>query len=134
MPVVLTYDFDTATADANDRNRINTMFKRLGWENIGGSAWRYPEFTTNHITEDWFNHAIPALMYFRSIVTDRGISVTNYSLDVQSSAGYRSAANIGQGILAQGLITMYNPNTASADGVLSEQRLKDWIGTCASGT
>ena len=53
MPIVLTYElkaFNTAT-----RNRIQSLFERLGWENLGGSSYRYPQLGANQPTEDWFN-------------------------------------------------------------------------------
>ncbi len=43
MPVTITFDIEDASVkDVNDRGRIYAAFQRLGWENIGGSAWRYP--------------------------------------------------------------------------------------------
>ena len=65
MPVTITFDIEDASVqDVNDRGRIYASFQRFGWENIGGSAWRYPALGSQNISEDWFNHVIPALMYF----------------------------------------------------------------------
>jgi hypothetical protein len=132
MPIVFTYDLDTSTVDNDDRMRINLCFKRLGWESIGGSALRYPRFTTTHVTEDWLNHVIPALMYFRSYVSQRDITVTRYSLDVQSSSGYRSGG-AGNPIHSgdDRALRMYAPGVSANVGrMLSEQRLRDWLSAC----
>lgn len=132
MPITLTYDFDTSTVNSNDRNRINLALKRLGWENVGGSAWRYPEFTTDYTLEDWFNHVIPALMYFRSVVNARNITVTKFTLDVSSSSGYRQHT-AGEGVKRAQDIVMY-PQAGAGEAALSEQRLRQWIQACEDAT
>jgi hypothetical protein len=87
MPVVFTFDL-TDYAE-NDHTRIRTAFERFGWQNLGGSAYRYPRLgTQDQPVEDWLNHVIPALMLFRSFILDRSITLKNYTLDVQSSTGY----------------------------------------------
>jgi hypothetical protein len=48
MPVVLTFDIKGATT--SQLNRIQSFFQRFGWENLGGSAYRYPRLGTN---EKW---------------------------------------------------------------------------------
>jgi hypothetical protein len=40
MPVVFT--FDIKGAPSNEYNRIQSFFERFGWENLGGSSYRYP--------------------------------------------------------------------------------------------
>ena len=91
MPVTFSFDIEQASIqDANDRTRIQLAFLRFGWEHIGGSSWRYPELgTQEHPSEDWFNHVIPALMYFRAIVEHSGMNVSKMTLDAHSEAGYR---------------------------------------------
>lgn len=130
MPITFTFDLDQNT-DPNDRTRINLAFRRLGWENIGGSAWRYPKFqprANNHSPEDWFNHVIPALMYFRSIVENKGITVTNFTIDAHSVAGYRGR---GTGNISRGnKIKMCNPGI---DGrKLSSKVLREFVEGCAN--
>jgi hypothetical protein len=94
MPVVLT--FDLADYANNDHTRIRTAFERLGWQNLGGSAYRYPRLgTDDQPVEDWMNHVVPALMLFRSFILDRGITLKRYTLDVQSSAGYIQDGPVG---------------------------------------
>ena len=78
MPITVSFDIETdSIQDANDRTRIQVCFLRLCWEHIGGSSWRYPSLGAQPASEDWFNHVIPALMYFRSIVEHSG-SDTGY--------------------------------------------------------
>lgn len=132
VPVTFTFDFDDATVlDVNDRTRIRECFRRLGWEHIGGSAWRYPTLETEgHPSEDWFNHVIPALMYFRSIVAHAGITVTKFTLDAHSEAGYKLdpfGAHIGQPIQDDQHITMY----PSQEAILSEPRLREFLKDCS---
>lgn len=78
---------------ANDRNRINSCFTRLGWEHIGGTAWRYPALGTMNVSEDWMNHVIPALMYFRSIANHANLRISKFTIDAHSEAGHRGNAN-----------------------------------------
>lgn len=128
MPITLTYDFEESTIeDSNDRNRITSAFKRFGWEHIGGSAWRYPALGTDNTSEDWFNHVIPALMYFRSIVEHAGITVHNFTIDAHSEAGHRGRASppLGEPIAAGADIVLYQVN--SNDGALSEARLRRFV-------
>ncbi|WP_134943481.1 hypothetical protein [Pseudomonas syringae] len=131
MPVTITFDIEDASVkDVNDRGRIYAAFQRLGWENIGGSAWRYPALGTANVSEDWFNHVIPALMYFRSVTEHAGINVYNFTIDAHSEAGYRGRAKpaVGAGIVTSANIAMY----PSAYDALSERRLRSFIGAAAA--
>ena len=136
MPVTLTFDIEEASVtDANDRNRIQVAFLRFGWEHIGGSAWRYPALGAEHPSEDWMNHVVPALMYFRSIVEHSNMNVTKFTLDAHSEAGYRqhAAPPVGEPIAPGNTITMYPPGLAPASElVLSENRLKQFVTDAAS--
>ena len=132
MPITLSFDVEQASIqDSNDRMRMELAFRRLGWEHVGGSSWRYPALGTDeHPSEDWFNHVIPALMYFRSIVSHSGMNVTKFTLDAHSEAGFRSTAAppIGQPIRAAVAITMYPPNLApTTEAILSEARLREFF-------
>jgi len=134
MPITITYDIDDATVqDPNDRTRITACFQRFGWEHIGGSAWRYPALGTANISEDWFNHVVPALMYFRSLVEHAGINVYNFTIDAHSEAGHRGRATppLGEAITAGNLLVMY-PANPTYDGVLSEARLRRFVTNAAS--
>lgn len=130
MPITITYDIDEKSiTDVNDRTRITLCFRRLGWEHIGGSAWRYPSLGTENVSEDWFNHVIPALMYFRSLVCHANLSVYNFTIDAHSEAGHRGRANppLGEPIKQAADMTMY----AYDEAVLSENRLRDFFQACA---
>lgn len=131
MPITVTFDLPQNTA-ANHRNRIRLAFTRLGWETIGGTAYRYPPLNPvpgNALNaEDWFNHVIPALMYMRALIEHRQIQVTNFTIDAFSSTGAR--AGVGPEIQPANAIQM----TATAGAVLSARRLQDWIAACAAAT
>jgi hypothetical protein len=133
MPVTFSFDIEQASiGDPNDRTRIQLAFLRFGWEHIGGSSWRYPELTAQgHPSEDWFNHVVPALMYFRAIVEHSGMNVTKMTLDAHSEAGYRSggaAPAVGQRIQPAATIQMYPPNLGpGTEVILSEARLREFV-------
>lgn len=138
MPVVFTYDFeDTENVDGNDRNRINLAFKRLGWEHIGNSAFRYPKVgsDTEFDSEDWFNHVIPGLMYFRSLVSDRGYTIHRAAIEVQSSAAYSRAGAGATVEKAEDIEMDYDLGvSAQTASHLSETTLQSWIESCAEST
>jgi hypothetical protein len=131
MPITLSFDIEQASVvDPNDRTRLELAFRRLGWDHIGGSSWRYPALGSVHVSEDWLNHVVPALMYFRSLVVHAGLKVTKLSLDAHSEAGYResSIGPIGQAICTPETIALYSPGLASnTEAILSESRLKKFI-------
>lgn len=134
MPITLTFDIDDASVtDSNDRTRIIACFERFGWEHIGGSAWRYPALGTENVSEDWFNHVIPALMYFRSLVNHANLDVYHFTIDAHSEAGHRGRATppIGEPILQAANISMYPTSKAAYDTALSEQRLRTFFQAAA---
>ena len=129
----MTFDIDSASiVDPNDRTRIIACFQRFGWEHIGGSAWRYPALGTANVSEDWFNHVIPALTYFRSLVCHANLDVYNFTIDAHSEAGHRGKAvpPLGQPIKQAAALTLYPANPAYS-AALSEQRLRDFMQACA---
>jgi hypothetical protein len=137
MPITLTFDIDTASiADGNDRTRIIACFERLGWEHVGGSAWRYPALGSENenVSEDWFNQIIPALMYFRSLVEHADLQVSKFTIDAHSEAGHRGNATppLGAPIHHAAHIHMYPTTSAAYDGVLSEDRLRQFIEDAAN--
>lgn len=99
MPLVLTFDL-TGTAQS-DHNRLQSMFQRLGWENLGGTSYRYPRMDVQQNQqpiEDWFNEVVPALMLFRAYIIEaanRGVTLTKFSLDSQTSTGYHRTNGFG---------------------------------------
>lgn len=132
MPITVTFDLPQ-NVDANDRNRIRVAFRRLGWETIGGTAYRYPPLDPgggNPLNaEDWFNHVVPALMYMRALIEQRGIQVTNFTIDAFSSTGAR--AGVGPEIQSAAAIVM-TPWAGGDANVLTENRLRTWITDCAN--
>ena len=96
MPIVVTFDLKKPTS--NDLNRLRGLFERLGWERLGNTAYRYPKLHSQHPTEDWFNHVIPALMLLRAFARyapQTGCTVERFSIDVQSSTGYNPITGVG---------------------------------------
>ncbi|MBL8755337.1 MAG: hypothetical protein JNK15_18705 [Planctomycetes bacterium] len=41
MPIIIS--FDVQDDDNNQRNRVQELFEKLGWQNLGGSSYRYPK-------------------------------------------------------------------------------------------
>jgi hypothetical protein len=95
---------------------------------VGGSAWRYPALGTVNVSEDWFNHVIPALAYLRSLVSHANLDMYNFTIDAHSEAGHRGRAMppLGEPIRHAANITMY-PTNPNYNGVLSEQRLRTFV-------
>jgi hypothetical protein len=94
MPVLLTYDFEGASTI--EFNRLQCMFERLGWENLGGSSYRYPRLgTSDQPVEDWLNHVVPALMLFRAFAINSASELKQFTLDIQSSSGYQHSTTFG---------------------------------------
>lgn len=133
MPVVLTYDADSNTIDPNDRTRLSLAFQRFGWEHIGGSAFRYPRIEQgSHPSEDWFNHVVPALMFFRALVEKKKVTIKRFTIEAHSSPGSGKA---GADIATFAKIKMYEPThsdtgqplSTKTKAVLSAQRLRAWV-------
>lgn len=126
MPITVTFDFASATTDVNDRARVRLAFQRLGWETIGGTAYRYPPLnaTGPQPPEDWFNHVVPALMYMRSLIERKQIQIDNFTIDANASTGWRQG--VGPQILDTQTMPMV-PVTTADTTILSEQRLRDWL-------
>lgn len=85
MPVTLSYDLSDVR-DANDRTYVRSMFERFHWRRLGGSVFRYEGVfdASGRLQEDWLNHVAPSLMYFRSFILSRRISLTKFTLDAAS--------------------------------------------------
>ena len=124
MPIVFT--FDLTGAPPVDRNRIQSFFERFGWQNLGGSAYRYPRLGAEreHPVEDWFNHVIPALMLFRAYVITSGREMPRFSLDVQSSAGRNAEFDFGNPPVPGDEVELYDTQQQQ----FGVSNLRDWLG------
>ena len=126
MPITITFDIKGATPI--ELNRIQGFFERLGWEQLGNTAYRYPKLHGQHPTEDWFNHVIPALMLLRSFArhaVTTGRNIKKFSIDVQSSTGYNPVTTTGTLPLPAAQITYSQPSkTGRAFG---KANLQAWI-------
>lgn len=97
MPVVLTFDLNSAHTAPNDHAYLKSAFHRLGWQSIGSTAYRYPRLgTTDQPVEDWLNHVIPALALFRAYCAKNPQAVDDFSLEVHSSSSGFVPASEGQ--------------------------------------
>jgi hypothetical protein len=132
MPVLLTYELEGA--ETSEHNRLQSLFERLGWENLGGSSYRYPRLgTRDQPVEDWLNHIVPALMLFRAFLLKSPCALKQFTLDVQSSSGYNRATNYGSGPLTGSVMKttksvkkgkkIYKPSNTS----FGEKNLLDWL-------
>ena len=82
MPVTISYD--VTDLDNNQRNYIRSMLERFHWRRFGGSVFRYhgvPDPATQDLHEDWLNHVIPALMFFRSFLLKNNITLKFFTVD-----------------------------------------------------
>lgn len=122
MPVIITFDIEGAPPQ--ERNRIQSFFERLGWENLGGSSYRYPRLgTDDQPVEDWFNHVVPALMLFRSYALKSERKISKFTIDVQSSSGHNPATDFGAAPLSSDDIKLYDPN----NDAFGKKKLKKWL-------
>lgn len=120
--MAITVTYDVTDLDANDRTRIRSAFERFGWEHIGGSTFRYPRFEHDVEFEDWLNHVIPALHFFRSFVLAKGITIRAFTLDSQSSSCFK------EGVAGVGPANGANlPLIQPANVQMGEQNLRDWV-------
>jgi hypothetical protein len=126
VPIIVT--FDLRNPGSADLNRIRGFFERLGWEHLGNTAYRYPKLHGQHLTEDWFNHVIPALMLLRSFARSaplRGCTVEKFSIDVQSSTGYNPLTDVGTLPLPAAEITFSQPSRSGR--AFGKQQLDAWL-------
>lgn len=126
MPITVTFDVQRPTSQELDR--IRGFFERLGWEHLGNTAYRYPKLHGKHLTEDWFNHVIPALMMLRTFArhgASNGRDIRKFSIDVQSSTGFNPDTGVGTPPLPASQITYSQPSRSGR--AFGRQRLEDWI-------
>ncbi|ELY6089810.1 hypothetical protein ACV6RK_000421 [Cronobacter malonaticus] len=124
MPVIVT--FDLSGYGANDHGRIKTMFERYGWEDLGGTSYRYPKLgTTDQPVEDWLNHIVPALMLFRSYFANNPqVTLDRMSIDAHSSSGYNPDTQFGRGVLDGAEAASYEPGDP---GKFGKKNIVDWL-------
>jgi len=121
VPIILTFDIEGAPSV--ERNRVHCAFERFGWENLGGSSYRYPKLGADQPVEDWFNHVIPALMLFRVYVVESGRPLTRFTLDVQSSSGANPETGFGNLPVNGANVQFYRPT----HGHFGLAVLRDWL-------
>jgi len=124
MPIVIT--FDLKGYEKNDHGKLKTMFEKFGWENLGGTAYRYPKLgTSDQPVEDWLNHVIPALMMFRSYLSTRqGVILKRLSIDTNTSSGYNPKTSFGHTVLPANEAASYDHVGQSK---FSQSLLEAWL-------
>jgi hypothetical protein len=62
------------------------MFERFHFKRLGGSVFRYNgiESDEGDYFEDWLNHVAPAIMFFRSFILSKGITLKFFTIDASS--------------------------------------------------
>lgn len=127
MAVVVT--FDITNYQGNDHVRLKSMFERFGWENLGGTAYRYPKLgTDDQPVEDWLNHVIPALMLFRTYLTSNPhVQLDMFTIDTNSSSGFNRETGFGSGPKAGKDAADYAPKSKA----FGEKNLHDWLDSVA---
>jgi hypothetical protein len=116
VPIMLS--FDLVGADAVHYKTLQSQFERFGWENAGGSCYRYPRLNEPQYPEDWLNCVIPALMFFRTYICGRDFGLGKYSLDTQTSTGaHEQHPSSGSTIKL----------SETANQHLPEARLRKWL-------
>ena len=121
MPIMVSYSFGSATT--TQHNHIQSMFERLGWQQIGGSCYRYPPLSQEPVAEDWLNCVVPALMLFRTYVLAHQIPLRKFSLDAFASTGVDQAAGVGSAPMPGASIHLEPPSCEQ----FGEQRLREWL-------
>lgn len=86
-PVPVTLSYDITTPDNNQRTYIRSALERFHWRRLGGSVFRYDGVVVNgERVEDWLNHVIPALAFFRAYVQQHNIALNAFTIDAHSVA------------------------------------------------
>ncbi len=130
MPIVLT--FDLQNYEPNHHSYLRSALERLGWQNLGGTSFRYPKLGSTQPVEDWFNYVIPALMLVRAYASKYPGRIAKFTLDTQSSSGYDPAAGYGNPPLkAMDFDFKIYPPTVQQFG---EKKLIEWIDAIDSPT
>ena len=120
---MVSYNFEGA--DGVHNSRIQSMFERFGWQQIGGSCYRYPQLADVPPVEDWLNHVIPALMLFRTYVAGHGLKMSKLTIDAHSSTGVDIEQRVGTQPFAGGAIASHLQRPANHQ--FGKENLVKWI-------
>lgn len=127
MPIIVTFDLCGVGADEGHHNYIRSAFERLGWERLGGSAYRYPPISSGQsASEDWLNYVAPALMLLRSYAIwaqPHGKSLAKFTVDVHSSSGFSLQPTVGIPPASGATVPLQQPTVQQ----FGEKKLREWI-------
>lgn len=121
MPIMISYNFQGAIGVHH--SRIQSMFERFGWQNVGGSCYRYPPLAAQPPVEDWLNQVIPALMLFRTYIVGHNLQLGNLSIDAHSSTGIDANNGVGSQPQPGANINLFAPTNPQ----FGEQNLRNWL-------
>ena len=122
MPIIVT--FDIKKIDKNGHPRLKSMFKRFGWQAIGGSVFKYPSSEKSNEPEDWLNHVVPALMLLRTFVIAKELSLDSFCLSASSFTEVQRTPRRGR--LPTNTKILRDPG--KSDQAFGEAQLLKWIG------
>ena len=127
MPITISYDLSNVQ-NGNDRTYIRSMLERFNWRRLGGSVFRYEGIpdATGTLQEDWLNHVVPALMFFRSYILAKSITLARFTIDTSSVAHIDQsdpALLLGTPPQIAAALSLVNPTNVQS----SEQALRAFI-------
>lgn len=133
MPVTVSYDFKNAKP--NDRTYLRSMLERFGWQRLGGSVFRYPHSAVRDSSsgEDWLNAVVPALMFFRSFVLERRLTLTRFTVDASSVSFLDLSdpkAKLGKPVAKGSSLPLVDPTNKQS----AEKKLRSFVDDAAKAT
>jgi hypothetical protein len=129
MPITMSYD--VTVNNGNQHTYIRSALERFQWKRLGGSVFRYDGVDDGHggKVEDWLNHVVPAIMFFRSYVAKNGIVLKFFTLDAHGTGildHSDALARYGYGIQDGQALALIAPTNVQS----SEQALRDFVDGC----
>jgi hypothetical protein len=125
MNYSFSYDIQDQGSGTDDRRRINLAFERCGWESFGDTHWVYPPLEhADAVNDDFFNNVLPALYYFRTLVSAKELKVSKFCLAVNSDSIFSADSNIGHPILPASQLSLDLVTPSPSQAKLSAERLR----------
>jgi hypothetical protein len=121
MKIILTFDMERGPENSNNHQGIRSAFERFGWHNMGGSVFVYDG-------EDWLNGVVPGLMFFRSFVARRKLTLKKLTLTADITSII--ARDDGASAVQAGGDLHFEPSNTETN--ITERVLRDWVDACAT--
>lgn len=131
MPVTISYDL--TSVKSNDRTYIRSMLERFHFKRLGGSVFRYSGVPDHDgiVYEDWLNHIVPAVMFFRSYILAKKIKLKFLTIDANSISMLDHSdrlALLGARPASGSKLVLKEPTNKQS----SEQKLRDFVDAAKS--